>query len=169
MTSWQEPILLYEQGHCILRASQRALVMGRLGFVLPQPDLYGCMLTQSDGSAAVTGVLEDLLPSLCPKPGSLGSSAQRGRSVGPTRPTAGHSEQPGEHRGSSDADGSEAAEEQQGNAVERMHSKLLFHGKQLEVLVAGVPVSLDAPILWLHATLHHPDFFLYIVVHLQHA
>lgn len=121
-----------------------------------------------EGSAAVTGVLGDLLPSLCPNSGSLGSSPQRGRSVGPSRPSAEHSERPEEHRGSSDADGSEAAEDEQGKAVERSHSKLLFHGKQVEALIAGVPVSLDAPIVWLHATLHHPDFFLYIIVHLQH-
>ena len=85
----------------------------------------------------------------------------------PSRPTAGHNEQLAEHRGSRDADESEVAEEQQ-SKLKRMHSKLLFYGNQLEALVAGVPVSLDAPILWLHATLHHPDFFLYIIVHLQH-
>ncbi len=89
--------------------------------------------------------------------------------MGPSRPTAEQSEQPEEHEGSSNADASEVAEEQQSKAVERVHSKLLFHGRQVEALVAGVPVSLDAPIVWLHATLHHPDFFLYMVVHLQHA
>ena len=47
-------------------------------------------------------------------------------------------------------------------------SKVLFHGK-LEALVAGMSVSLDAPILWLHAMLYHPDLFLSVVVHLQHA
>ena len=118
---------------------------------------------------AATGVLEDLLPALCPASGSLPSSPQRGRSAGPSRPNAGPSVQPEGHEASSTADGSEVAEVQQSRAVERTASKLLFEGRLVEALVAGVPVSLDAPILWLHATLHHPDFFLYMVVHLQHV
>ncbi len=89
--------------------------------------------------------------------------------MGPSRPTADHSEQPDEHTGSGEADAPEVGEDHQSKAVERSQSKLLFHGRQVEALVAGVPVSLDAPIVWLHATLHHPDFFLYMVVHLQHA
>lgn len=126
--------------------------------------------------AAVTGVLEDLLPSLCPSSTYLGKSTQRGRSVGPVRPVldasapplvAAQSDQPGDRQGSSAANASEDLEEQQSKAVERKGSKLFLRGEQLQALVAGVPVSLDACILWLHATLHHPDFFLYVVVHLQ--
>lgn len=37
------------------------------------------------------------------------------------------------------------------------------------VLVAGVTPSLDTPLAWLHAQLHAPDYFLYIVVHLPLA
>jgi len=125
----------------------------------------------------VAGVLEDLLPSLCLSSEHLSKSTQRGRSVGPVRPVidanapplvTAQSDQPGDHQGSSAADALEDIKEQQSKAVERKGSKLLLHGQQLQALVAGVPVSLDACILWLHATLHHPDFFLYVVVHLQH-
>ena len=127
--------------------------------------------------ADVAGVLEDLLPSLCLSSEHLSKNAQRGRSVGPVRPVvdanapplgAAQSDLPGDHQGSSAADAPEDSGEQQSRAVERQGSKLLLHGEQLQALVAGVPVSLDACILWLHATLHHPDFFLYVVVHLQH-
>lgn len=36
---------------------------------------------------------------------------------------------------------------------------------QRRLLVAGTTPPLDAPLAWLHAQLHAPDFFLYIVLH----
>ena len=51
--------------------------------------------------------------------------------------------------------------------MQRRGSNLLLHDWLLRVLIAGISVSLDATMHWLHSTLHHPDFFLYIVVHLD--
>jgi autophagy-related protein 5 len=35
------------------------------------------------------------------------------------------------------------------------------------LLVGGTTPPLDAPLAWLHAHLHAPDFFLYIVLHIS--
>ena len=51
--------------------------------------------------------------------------------------------------------------------MQRRGSSLLLHDVPLKVFVAGISVSLDAEMHWLHSTLHYPDFFLYIVVHLD--
>lgn len=114
----------------------------------------------------MAGVLEALLPSMCPSSEHL-SGTPRGRSADPSRLLTAHSSQPNDQEASSSADANEDVQDQESRAMERTGSELRFHGKAVTILVAGIPVSLDASISWLHATLHHPDFFLYVVVHLQ--
>lgn len=41
---------------------------------------------------------------------------------------------------------------------------LRINGRPAEALINGIRPDLGAPIAWLHANLHHADFFLYIVV-----
>lgn len=122
----------------------------------------------SDGSNLVADVLQELLPALCPTSDHL-SGTPRGRSAGPpSKPTAEQDDQPEGQESSSAVNAAGATAEQGSNGVvERKGNELLFHGSPVEALIAGIHVSLDAPVLWLHATLHHPDFFLYVVVHLQ--
>lgn len=42
---------------------------------------------------------------------------------------------------------------------------LQIDGKQVEVWISGIRTRLDTPLAWLHIQLHHPDHFLYIVLH----
>ena len=130
--------------------------------------LDGQQVLQADfdikGVHNVAGVLQDLLPSLCPRSEHL-ARPPRGRSLGPARPPAAQTEQPGD----SEASGSieDHIEEEDSRGVQRRGGNLLLHDWLLRVLIAGISVSLDATMHWLHSTLHHPDFFLYIVVHLD--
>ena len=43
--------------------------------------------------------------------------------------------------------------------------KLQVDGKQVDVWVSGIRPRLDTPLAWLHSQLRHPDYFLYIVLH----
>lgn len=45
-----------------------------------------------------------------------------------------------------------------------MHSSQQRFSDQYCVLVAGIKPQLQTPLMWLHATLHAPDMFLYITV-----
>ncbi len=45
-----------------------------------------------------------------------------------------------------------------------MHSSQERFSDQYCVLVAGIKPPLQTPLVWLHATLHAPDMFLYITV-----
>ncbi len=45
-----------------------------------------------------------------------------------------------------------------------MHSSQNMFSDQYCVLVAGIKPPLQTPLVWLHATLHAPDMFLYITV-----
>lgn len=42
---------------------------------------------------------------------------------------------------------------------------LQIDGKQVDVWISGIRPRLDTPLAWLHLQLHHPDHFLYIVLH----
>lgn len=42
---------------------------------------------------------------------------------------------------------------------------LQIDGKCVDVWVSGIRPSLNTPLAWLHSQLHHPDYFLYIVLH----
>ena len=122
----------------------------------------------SDGSNTVADVIQELLPAMYPTPEHL-SGTPRGRSAGPPPgSTAAQDDQPESPESSSAGNAAGDTPEQGSNGVvERKGSELLFHDSPVEALIAGVHVSFDAPVLWLHATLHHPDFFLYVVVHLH--
>ena len=43
--------------------------------------------------------------------------------------------------------------------------KLQVDGKQVDVWVSGIRPKLDTPLAWLHSQLRHPDYFLYVVLH----
>ena len=43
--------------------------------------------------------------------------------------------------------------------------QLQVDGKQVDVLLCGIRPLLDTPLAWLHQHLHHPDHFLYAVLH----
>ena len=42
---------------------------------------------------------------------------------------------------------------------------LTVEGRPVRVSICGVRPALDVPLAWLHAHLHHPDIFLYVVLH----
>lgn len=49
----------------------------------------------------------------------------------------------------------------------RGQQSLQIDGRQVDVLIAGICPRLDMQIAWLHLKLHHPDHFLYIVLHVH--
>ena len=114
----------------------------------------------------LAGVLQDLLPLLYPRPEHLGRRP-RGRSLGPSRPPAAHAEQPGDSEASASGTVEDDIKEEESRGVQRRGSSLLLHERPLKITVAGISVSLNAPVQWLYSTLHYPDYFLYIVVHLD--
>ncbi len=70
--------------------------------------------------------------------------------------------QPAATRSSSNAEpASDEAESAAGTASRPCDN----HSSPHTVIVAGVQPSLDTPVAWLHAQLHAPDYFLYVVVH----